>query len=86
MNWTIIIIETIILTAAFTAMILIPLVKNPVWWIADYPEDIHVGVCSSALSLALSGQDFTHGYCAKTFVHLALKSLTGFGDGGGRDA
>ena len=46
MNWTIIIIETIILTAAFTAMILIPLVKNPVWWIADYPEDIHVGVCS----------------------------------------
>ena len=40
MNWTIIIIETIILTAAFTAMILIPLVKNPVWWIADYPEDI----------------------------------------------
>ena len=40
MSWTIIIIETIILTAAFTAMILIPLVKNPVWWIADYPEDI----------------------------------------------
>lgn len=40
MNWTIIIIETIILTAAFTAMILIPLMKNPVWWIADYPEDI----------------------------------------------
>ncbi len=39
-NWTIIIIETIILTLAFTAMILIPLVKNPVWWIADYPEDI----------------------------------------------
>ena len=40
MNWTIIIIETLVLTAAFTAMILIPLVKNPVWWIADYPEDI----------------------------------------------
>ncbi len=38
MNWTIIIIETIILTAAFTAMILIPLMKNPVWWIADYPN------------------------------------------------
>ena len=32
MNRTIIIIETIILTAAFTAMILIPLIKNPVWW------------------------------------------------------
>ena len=40
MNWTTIIIETIIMTIAFTAMILIPLVKNPVWWIHDYPEDI----------------------------------------------
>ena len=29
-----------VMTAAFTAMILIPLVKNPVWWIHDYPEDI----------------------------------------------
>ena len=40
MNWTIIVIEALVLTALFTAMILIPLVKNPVWWIADYPEDI----------------------------------------------
>jgi hypothetical protein len=40
MNWTIIIIEALVMTAAFTAMILIPLVKNPVWWIHDYPEDI----------------------------------------------
>ena len=40
MNWTIIIIETIVMTIAFTAMILIPLVKNPVWWIHDYPKDI----------------------------------------------
>ena len=40
MNWTIIIIEALVLTVAFTAMILITLVKNPVWWIADYPEDI----------------------------------------------
>ncbi|MBO7074405.1 MAG: hypothetical protein J6W12_05820 [Bacteroidales bacterium] len=61
MNWTIIIIETIILTAAFTAMILIPLMKNPVWWIADYPEDIHVGVCSLVSSHALSEQDFMLG-------------------------
>ena len=29
MNWTIIIIETIIMTIAFTAIILIPLVENP---------------------------------------------------------
>ena len=40
MNWTIIIIETIVMTIAFTAMILIPLVKNPVWWIHDYPKNI----------------------------------------------
>jgi len=40
MNWTIIIIETIVVTVAFTAMILILLVKNPVWWIHDYPKDI----------------------------------------------
>ena len=40
MNWTIIIIEAIVMTIAFTAMVLIPLVKNPVWWIHDYPKDI----------------------------------------------
>jgi hypothetical protein len=40
MNWTFIIIETLVMTAAFTAMVLIPLVKNPVWWIHDYPKDI----------------------------------------------
>ena len=40
MNWTIIIIETIVMTIAFTAMILIPLVKKPVWWIHDYPKNI----------------------------------------------
>ena len=43
MNWTIIIAETIVMTIAFTAMILIPLVKNPVWWIHDYPQDIQEG-------------------------------------------
>ena len=40
MNWMIIICETVIMTIAFTAMVLIPLVKNPVWWIHDYPKDI----------------------------------------------
>ena len=40
MNWIVVIIETLVMTAAFTAMILIPLVKNPVWWIHDYPKDI----------------------------------------------
>ena len=36
----IIICETVIMTIAFTAMVMIPLVKNPVWWIHDYPKDI----------------------------------------------
>ena len=40
MNWTVVIIETLVMTAAFTAMVLIPLIKNPVWWIHDYPKDI----------------------------------------------
>lgn len=40
MNISVIIIETICFIALFTAMILIPLFKNPVWWIHDYPEDI----------------------------------------------
>ncbi len=40
MNWMIIICETVIMTIAFTAMVMIPLVKNPVWWIHDYPKDI----------------------------------------------
>ena len=40
MNGTIVIAEIIVMTIAFTAMILIPLVKNPIWWIHDYPQDI----------------------------------------------
>ena len=40
MNYFIIIIEAIVCVLLFTTMILIPLVKNPVWWIADYPEEI----------------------------------------------
>ena len=34
------IITAIVLVIAFTAMILIPLIKNPVWWIHDFPLDI----------------------------------------------
>lgn len=40
MNNATIIIGTLIMTIAFTAMILVPLIKNPVWWIHDYPADI----------------------------------------------
>ena len=34
------IITTILLTIVFTALILIPLMRNPVWWIHDFPKDI----------------------------------------------
>ena len=34
------IITAIVLVIVFTAMILIPLIKNPVWWIHDFPLDI----------------------------------------------
>lgn len=40
MNTTIFVIEAIVMTIVFTAMILIPLMRNPIWWIHDYPEDI----------------------------------------------
>ena len=42
MNWTIFIAETIVMTIDFTAMILIPLVKNP--------------ECSSVLFPAITGE------------------------------
>lgn len=40
MNWLLYIIEIIVLTVVFTGMIMIPLCKDPVWWIHDFPEDI----------------------------------------------
>lgn len=40
MNWTVFVIECVVTSIVFTFMILVPLVKNPVWWIHDYPKDI----------------------------------------------
>lgn len=34
------ILTAILLTIVFTALILISLIKNPVWWIHDFPQDI----------------------------------------------
>lgn len=39
-NWSIYILECLILLIFFTGIIMIPLCKNPVWWIHDYPKDI----------------------------------------------
>lgn len=40
MNWTIYGMECVGALILFTCMIMIPLCKNPVWWIHDYPKDI----------------------------------------------
>ncbi|MCF2681825.1 hypothetical protein [Faecalicatena contorta] len=40
MNWTIYIIECCVLIILFTGLIMIPLIRNPIWWIHDYPKDI----------------------------------------------
>lgn len=40
MNWMIYAIECTAALVLFTAAIMIPLWKNPLWWIHDYPRDI----------------------------------------------
>jgi hypothetical protein len=40
LNWTIYGIECAVSVALFTGAIMIPLCRNPVWWIHDYPADI----------------------------------------------
>lgn len=40
MNWTIYGLECLAAIILFTCAIMVPLRRNPVWWIHDYPEDI----------------------------------------------
>lgn len=40
MNWTIYGIECVVAIIVFTCVIMIPLCRNPIWWIHDYPQDI----------------------------------------------
>lgn len=40
MNWMIYGMECIVILILFTCAIMIPLCRNPVWWIHDYPKDI----------------------------------------------
>lgn len=40
MNTSIFILEIVVSTILFTGLIMIPLCKNPVWWIHDFPRDI----------------------------------------------
>lgn len=39
-NWNVYIFECLGMIVFFTGIIMIPLCKNPIWWIHDYPEDI----------------------------------------------
>ena len=40
MNWSVYCMECAGVLVLFTAAIMIPLCKNPVWWIHDYPKEI----------------------------------------------
>ena len=40
MNWMIYGMECMVILILFTCAIMIPLCRNPVWWIHDYPQDI----------------------------------------------
>ncbi len=40
MNYYIFAIGSVVFVIIFTLMIMIPLCKNPIWWIHDYPKDI----------------------------------------------
>ena len=39
-NWTIYCVECVASIVIFTCAIMIPLCRNPLWWIHDYPPDI----------------------------------------------
>lgn len=40
MSWTIYRLECLTAIILFTCAIMVPLCRNPVWWIHDYPKDI----------------------------------------------
>lgn len=40
MNWQILLIEAIVVAIIFNLIVFIPLYRNPIWWIHDYPKDI----------------------------------------------
>ncbi len=40
MNWQILLIEAIVTAIIFNVVVFIPLYRNPIWWIHDYPKDI----------------------------------------------
>lgn len=39
-NGSIFLLEVVVILVVFSLMVMIPLCKNPVWWIHDYPDEI----------------------------------------------
>lgn len=80
MNWAVLILECVACIIVFTLAILIPLCKNPVWWIHDYPKDIqetyfetHERIPSELLSVpVLLKKGFALLLALAIFVGLAL--------------
>ena len=52
------IITAIVLVIAFTAMILIPLIKNPVWWYAHRTHPMSAGRSAVHLIYMIVSQSF----------------------------
>jgi hypothetical protein len=80
LNWTIYGMECAASVALFTGAIMIPLCRNPVWWIHDYPADIqekyfetHERIQTEPLSApVLLKKGFALLLCVAVFVGLAL--------------
>lgn len=80
LNWTSYCIECVGSVALFTGAIMIPLCRNPVWWIHDYPADIqekyfenHDRIPTETLSIpVLLKKGFALLLCVAVFVGLAL--------------
>lgn len=80
MNFMIYAIECIGMIILFTCLIIIPLCKNPVWWIHDFPEDIqgkyfetHVRIPTSPFSrTVLLKKGVALVFTLAVFVGLAL--------------
>lgn len=78
MNWTVYLTECVVSVALFTAAILIPLRRNPVWWIHDYPEDIQEKYFETHQRIptqALSGQVLAKKGCALIICLVVLVGL-----------
>lgn len=77
-DWTIYIIECVAMIFIFTAMIMIPLCRNPIWWIHDYPKDIQEKYFENHERIPvepLSATVFIKKACATLFAMVLLTGL-----------